>query len=183
MLHGADHLVHEVGAFVDHLQAHVVGQGSLRFGQPLFQLTRDDVAVLTHEHEAETQYALALTVGGHGAPSDLVVDLHATEIAHADGSAVMSRHDDVADLLDGGGQAETVHEHRLAARDHLTAADVAVVGFESLEHAVKRQAVLDQQFRLHDHVELLLVSSPGVHLGHAPHLAQLGLHDPIMQLA
>ena len=62
--------------------------------------------------------------------SEPIVDVG--HVADANRHAVLGRDDDALDLLDVGGAAQALHEHRLRALADVAAADVAVVLLDGL---------------------------------------------------
>ena len=58
------------------------------------------MAVLTHEHEAQSQHDFASAVRGHCPPADLVANLHIGHIPYADRHAIPRFDNNVPNLFD-----------------------------------------------------------------------------------
>ena len=177
----ANHVVHQFRPVVEHFQLHVRRQELLHLGQLGLERVRHHRAVLAHQHEAQPQHRFAPAIRRHRAAADFVILLHRRHVPHPHRRSVMAGDDDVGDFLDVGGQADAVNQQRFAAAHNLAAAHVLVVRLQRLDQFLERQPVFDEPVGFHHHMELLLESAPGVHLGHARHLAQLRLHHPVLQ--
>ena len=178
-----DDVIDQFGAVVNNLYFHVRGEVLLDFLEPLAQLLGDAVAVFAHEHKAQPIDHLPLARGGDRPAADFVANLHLGHVLDADGYAVAGGDDDVGNLLQIAGTAHPVHQQHLAVLGDVPSAHVAVVFGQGLSHLLEGEGVLDELLRVEPHLELLFVPAPGVHFGHARHLLQLGLDDPVLDRA
>ena len=177
----SDDLLHEIGAIVDEVHLHVLGQELFHLLEPRLQLLGDDLAVFAHQHEAQPQDDFALPLGGHGSPADLVSLPDFGDVADADGHAFLRPDDDVPDPFQVAYPGLAMDQEGLARGDDLPAAHVAVVVLQGREDLPQGEAVLDQDFGIHHHLVLQLEPAPGIDLGDARHLAHFGLDDPVVQ--
>ena len=180
MAHGRNHIVHQFGAIVEHLQDHILGQYFLNLRQFRLQPARHNGTILPHQHEAQTQHNLPFARTGNGAAPDLMIHLDGGHIPDPHGNAIVGGDDDARDLLDVGGEPQPMHQQRFPAPHHLPAAHVLVVRLKGLEQLFKRETVFDKPLRLGDDMILLLESPPGVDLRHPAHLPQLRLDHPVL---
>src|SRR5207247_2725563 len=94
-----DDEIHELGAVLHRRQFHVLRKRLFDLLQFLFEVAGDDMAILTHEHEAEAEHRFPSGVGSDGAPPDLVADLHLGDIANSNRRALLGGHDDILNLF------------------------------------------------------------------------------------
>ncbi len=98
MLDCLDHLVDQFRAVVDGLQNNVFGKRRLHPVQRLLKVAGHLPAVLTHEHEAQTQNGLAFSLVGDRAPAQLVPDGHLRHVSDQNRHSLVGGKNDVGDL-------------------------------------------------------------------------------------
>ena len=112
-----------------------------------------------------------------------MTDLYFCHVTHSDRDTVPCRDGDVANLLDIRHPSEAVHQERPTTPSKIAAADIGVVGFESLGQLSERQVMFDQAIRVNLHLVDLLVAAPAVHFRHARNRPEGGLDGPIVERA
>src|SRR5207245_2170427 len=125
--------VHQLSPVIDRLDLHVRWQVLLDLFQFRLEVARDNMAILTHEHETETEHYLTLAVGGDCAAPDFMTDLHVGDVADVCGHALLGCDDDMLDLVQVCGPPKAVDEEHLAALTDAAAAYVSIVLLNRLD--------------------------------------------------
>src|SRR5262245_26620019 len=176
-------MVHEFGAIVYGLELHVVRKCRLDLFQFTLESSRYIMAVLTHEHETESQYGLTLTARRDCTSANFLTDLHVGHVAHANRHAGVCSDYDRSDLVQVRRAPDPVNEQHFAAASNATATHVAVVCFDGLHYFIERQAVFDKTVWVNTDLVLLFVPAPAIHLCNASDRSQLRLDHPIVNRA
>ena len=138
------------------------------------------MGILTHRHEAEAEDDFALAVGRRRPTPCLVAHNHRGHVRECHRGPARRFEDDLGDLLHRRRPADAMDDQRVAVLPQHAPADVFVVRLDRVEDAVEGQAEFLNFFGVEFDLDLPLVPAPGVHLGHAGHLAELRPDDPVV---
>ena len=89
MLYRLDDMGNQVGSVVHDLDDHIVRQRTFDLFKPDLERLGDVLAVLTHQHEGQTEHDFASALRRHRAAPNLVPDLRLGHVADVHGSAVV----------------------------------------------------------------------------------------------
>jgi hypothetical protein len=115
--------------------------------------------------------------------AQLLADADLRHVGHAQRHALRVAEDHVADVLGRLHLARRADQVLFAALLDVARAHVGVVAVERGHDVGHREAVREQLGGIGRDLELLGIAADGVDLGHARHVAQLRLDDPVLDLA
>ena len=142
---------------------------------------RDLAGILPDEHEDRPQDDLAPILRG-GTVTQFATETDLRDLAQAQRHATAYGDDDLTDISDTPELSGNANEILLSIALDVARADVLVIPGERLHDILQRDSVGAKLIRPRRHVELLLEAADGVHLGHAPEVAQLRAHHPVLEL-
>ena len=177
-----DRLVHQHGAVVHGDRFYSGRQAAVDLHHFSVHRLRHGAAVLADQHEHRTEHHLAAVLGG-SSRAQFAPDQHLGHVAHAHRHPAGVGQDDVADVVQRLHLARRAYQQLLAALFDVAGAGVAVVAVERRHHVLQGQAIRCQALRIGRHLVFLGIAADGIDLGHARHVAQLRLDDPVLDLA
>ncbi len=176
--HGGDGFVDERRAVVHGLEAQTLGQRRVDLRELGGGGTRDDAAVLAHQHEHRAEHDF-LAVHRRGAGPQVLADADVGDVADDDRRTVVRRDADPAQLVERGHLARHAHEVLAAEALDVAGADVDVVALERYAQVRERQLEREQRGGAWRDDVLPLVAADHVDLGDAGHARELRPHDPV----
>src|SRR4029079_18876971 len=118
-----------------------------------------------HQHETQSEYDLAATVGGHRAPPDFMPDCDVRHVRDANRNPLMCRDDNLPDLVEPRGAPQSLDEQHPSVLADISATHVEVIVLDGGHDRFKGQPVLDEPFRVDANLVLLFIPPPTVDLG------------------
>src|SRR5262249_4843504 len=144
----ADHVIDQFGAVIQLDDFDAGRQRRADFVELGVESACDVVAVLTHQHEAETEDALAFAVRSGGATTDFMARLHVGHVGDVDRHAFLRRDYDVPQLFDGPRDRYALDEQLLAGEPKVAATHIEIVCLHRVGDLLKGQAVFDELLRV-----------------------------------
>ena len=183
--HGADGLVHELGAVQKRLNHHSFGQRFLDGGHARLHGPDDFRRVGPFEHEHHRAHHFAFLVAGHQAVAHGVAEAHVGHVAHQNryAAAGAGPHHHAAHVFQGARQPFGADEvgHRVFV--DVGPAGVLVVLLQGVVQLPDSDVVAAQALGVHGYFVLLDVAAEATHVGHAGRAQQLPAHQPVLQRA
>ncbi len=139
------------------------------------------VFIDTLENDSGNDFSL--TILSYCALADLVTNLHSSNVADSNGSAVARVEHDVPDIRDVFDQPEAAHDVLLITMFDEVRARVLIVVLDGLKKRLERDVVTNQRLLIDDDLILFDVAAKAEHISHTRHSAQLQLYDPILNRA
>ena len=139
------------------------------------------MAVLSHQHEAQSEHNFAFSVSSCGAAAYFMPFAHFTNITNSNWHAIMGVNNDITNLLQVSGETDTLDEVKLASLDQISTADAQIVRFESSEHIAQDKVVLHESGRVGKHMVLLALAAPRVDLSNTRNGPKTWFDDPVVE--
>ena len=175
-------LIHQIGAVVHRHGLHAGRQAFVDHLHALMHRLRHGTAVLANQHEHRTQHHFATVV--RGSPrTQLATQAHIGQIAHANRLALCRAHDDFANIGNTPHLSRCADQILLALAFDIAGTHIGVVALQRCDDIGQREAIGRQLLRLGRHQIFLGEAANGIDLSHSRHIAQLGLDDPVLDLA